>query len=65
MRLNVLLGSVLGMFGGKDAVPVRQVCVVSSFLVVARFVMLGGFVVVARGVLVVLRCLTVMAGCFL
>jgi hypothetical protein len=32
---------------------------------VARFVLRGGFVVVARSVLMVLRCLLVMMGCFL
>jgi hypothetical protein len=36
-----------------------------SFLVLARFMMLGGFAVVTRRMLMMFGCLRVMMGCFL
>ena len=65
MRVDVLLGSMPSMVSGMNVVGVRQMRVVSGFLVVARFVMLGGLMVVTRCVLVMFGCLRVMMGCFL
>jgi hypothetical protein len=64
VRFHVVLGGLFGVLLGVDVVSVRQVGVVSGGFVVAVLVMLGGFVVMARSVLVVLRCLLVMLGCF-
>jgi hypothetical protein len=62
---HVLLGGVLPMLGGVGLVGVRQVCVMSSFFMVAVLVMFGGLVVVARGMLMMFSCLFVMMRCFL
>ena len=62
--LHVLLRRVLRVLGGKNMVPVCQVRVVGSFLMVASCVMLGCFVVVARRVLKMFRCLRVVMRCF-
>ena len=64
MRLDVLLRGMFRMICSVNMVGVCQVRVMGSFLVVARFVMLGGFVVVARRMLMMLGCLCVMMGCF-
>jgi hypothetical protein len=63
--LNVVLRRVFRVLAGMDAVSVGQVRVVCGLFVVPRFVLRGGFVVVARSVLMVLRCLFVMMGCYL
>jgi hypothetical protein len=65
VRVDVLLGSMPSMVSGMNVVGVRQMRVVSGFLVVARFVMLGGLMVVTRCVLVMFGCLRVMMGRFL
>jgi hypothetical protein len=64
VRLNVVLGSVLGMLGGMGVMAMSQMCVVGSGFVVAVQVMLGGFVVMARSVLMMFCRLGVMMGCF-
>jgi hypothetical protein len=61
---EVVLGGVLCMFRGMDLVAVREVGVVRGDFVIAIEVLLSGFVVVACSVLVMLRCLGVMMGCF-
>ena len=61
----MFLRRVLPVLGGKNMVPVCQMCVVGGFLMVASIVMLGCFVVVACSVLVMLGCLLVMMRCFL
>jgi hypothetical protein len=65
VRLDVVLGRMLGVLDGVYMVSMRRMRVVGGGFVIALGVMLCGFVVVARGVLVVLRCLLVMIGCFL
>jgi hypothetical protein len=60
----MLLRRVLRVLGGKNMVPVCQVRVVGSFLMVASYVVLGGFTVVARSVLMMFRCLRVVMRCF-
>jgi hypothetical protein len=60
VSLNVMLGSVLGVFGGMNVVAMSQVRMVGSCLVVAVEMMPGGFVVVACTVFMVFRCLGVM-----
>jgi hypothetical protein len=47
-----------------NMVPVCQVRVVGSFLMVASFMMLGCFEVVACSELMMFRCLLVMMRCF-
>ncbi|MGB6688100.1 MAG: hypothetical protein WBE76_09695 [Terracidiphilus sp.] len=65
VRLNVVLGRMLGVLGGVQMMAMRRVRVVGGLFVVASDMMLRGFLVVARSVLVVLRCLLVVIGCFL
>lgn len=65
MRFDVLLRSMFRMICSVNVVGVCQVRVMGSFLVLARFVMLGGFVVVARRMLMMFGRLRVMMGCFL
>ena len=65
VRLDVLLRGVFRMICSVDMVGVCQVRMMGSFLVLARFVMLGGFVMVARRMLMMFGCLRVMMGCFL
>ena len=65
MRFDVFLRGMFRMICSVNMVGVCQMRVMSSFLVVARFVMLGGFVMVARRMLMMFRCLRVMMGCFL
>ena len=60
VRLNVLLGGMLGVFLGVDMMTLGQVRMVTGLYVVPIFVMLCGFAVMARSVLMVLRCLGVM-----
>uniref|UniRef100_E6Q058 Uncharacterized protein n=1 Tax=mine drainage metagenome TaxID=410659 RepID=E6Q058_9ZZZZ len=55
----MLLRCALRVLGGKNMVPVCQVRVVGSFLMVASSELLGSFVVVARSVLMMSRCLCV------
>jgi len=62
--LDVVLGSVLGVFGGVHMVAVGKVGVVGGRFMVAFVVVTRGFAVVARSVLVVFRCLGVMMHCF-
>jgi hypothetical protein len=64
VRLDVVLGRMLGVFGGMHMMAMRRVRVVRGSFVVAFDVMLRGFLVVARSVLVVFRCLGMMMGCF-
>jgi hypothetical protein len=61
----MLLGRMLGVFGGMDMVPVCYVCMMGSLLMISGFVMLSCFVVVACSVLVMFRCLLVMMTRFL
>lgn len=65
MRLDVLLRGMFRMICSVNVVGVRQVRVMGSFLVLARFMMLGGFAVVTRRMLMMFGCLRVMMGCFL
>ena len=65
VRFDVLLRGMFRVICGVNMVGVCQVRVMGSFLVVARFVMLGGFVMVARRMLMMFGCLRVMMGCFL
>ena len=44
----MLLRRVLRVLGGKNMVPVCQVRVVGSFLMIPSYVMLGGFTVHGR-----------------
>ena len=60
----MLLRRVLRVLGGLNMLPVCQVRVVGSFLMVASYVMLGGFTVVARSEVMMFRCLCVMMRCF-
>jgi hypothetical protein len=65
MCLYMFLRRILRVLGCENMVPVCQVPVVGSFLMVASFVMLGCFVVVACSVLMMFGCLLVMMGRFL
>lgn len=60
MRFEVVLGGVLGVFGGVDVMAVSEVRVVRSSFMVSIGVMLCSFPVMARSVLVMVRCLFVM-----
>ena len=60
MRLNVVLGSMLGVFVGVDMMTVSQVRVVTGLNVAPSFMVFCGFAVMARSELMVLRCLGVM-----
>jgi hypothetical protein len=62
--LDMMLGGMLGVFGGMNVMAVSQVGVVSGRFMVAFLVMTGGFVVVTRSVLMMLRCLLVVLSCF-
>lgn len=62
---NVFLSGVLCVLGCVSVMAVRQVRVMSCFLVMSRFVMLRSFVVVVRSMFMMLGCLLVMMGCFL
>jgi hypothetical protein len=57
---NVQLGCFFGVMRCVVRVPLRRVCVMSGYRVVAFFVMLGGFAMVNRRVLVVRCCLVMM-----
>jgi hypothetical protein len=65
VRLDVLLRGMFRMICSVNVVGVCQVRVMGSFLVLARFVMLGGFAVVTRRMLMMFGGLRVMMGCFL
>jgi hypothetical protein len=65
MRFYVFFGSILRVFVGLNFVGMRQVCVVSGFLMVTGFVMLGRFLVVSRSMFMMSCCLLVVLGCFL
>lgn len=65
VRLDVVLGRMLGMLGGMEVMTMRGMRVVGGLFVVARGVMLCGFAVMARSMLVVLRCLMVVICGFL
>jgi hypothetical protein len=60
----MLLRRVHRVLGGKKKVPVCQVRVVGSFLMIPSYVMLGGFTVVARSEVMMFRCLCVVLRCF-
>ena len=64
MRFDVVFGRVLGVIGCMDVVPMREVRVVRRGFMVSVLMMLCGFAVVACGVLVVLRRVGVVLGCF-
>lgn len=64
VSFDVMLGSVLRVFGGVHVMAVGQMRVVGCGFVIALGVMPGGFMVMARSVLVVFRCLGVMLSCF-
>lgn len=64
MLRNVVFRGVLGMFRRVHMVAVSGVGVMPRCLVLPGLMMLGCFLVVARSVLMVLRCLGVMLGCF-
>ncbi len=63
MRTQVMLGGMLGVLCCVQLVGVSQVCMVRCCLVVALQVMLGRFMVMVCGMLVMLRCLSMMMGC--
>jgi hypothetical protein len=65
VRFDVFLRGMFRMICSVNMVGMCQVRVMGSFLMLARFVMLGGFVVVARRMLMMFGCLRVMMGCFL
>lgn len=65
MRLDVFFCSVRSVFLGVNAVSMRQMRMVSGFLVMTIFVMPGGFAMVTRCVVMMLSCLSVMMRCFL
>jgi hypothetical protein len=60
----MLLRRVLRVLDGMNKVPMCQVRVVRSFLMIPSYVMLGGFTVVARSEVMMFRCLCVMMRCF-
>ncbi|MGO9444286.1 MAG: hypothetical protein ACLPXB_05830 [Thiobacillaceae bacterium] len=60
-----MFGGMLSVFGGVNMMAVSKVCVVSCRFMIAFEVMLCGFLVVACSVLMMLRCLGMMMGCFL
>jgi hypothetical protein len=61
--VSVLLGGLVMVVLGVKVMPMRYVRVMSSFLVVAGFVMLRGFLVVTRGMFVVFGGVPMMLGC--
>jgi hypothetical protein len=61
--LDMQFGRFGGVMGGMMRVPLRRVCMMCGYCVVAFFVMLGGFAMVNRRVLMVLRCLVMMRCC--
>ena len=64
VRFDVVFGRVLGVIGCMDVVPMREVRVVRRGFVVSVLMMFRGFAVMACGVLVVLRRVGVVLGCF-
>lgn len=60
VRFDMMLGCVLGMFGGMDMMPMGEMRMVRSSFMVPFAVMPCGFAVVTRSVLVMLRCLGMM-----
>lgn len=64
VRLNVVLGCLLGVLSGVNVVTMGEVRVMRGSFMIPIGMMAGGFAVVARSVLVVLRCLVVMMRCF-
>ena len=65
MRFDMVLRRMFGVLYSMNMVRVRQVRMMSCFLVIARFVMIRGFMVMARCLLVMFCRLPVMMGCFL
>jgi hypothetical protein len=61
----MLSGRMLRVFRGMNIVALRQMRVVSGFLMIARFVLHGGLLMVARSMLMMFGCLLVMMGCLL
>jgi hypothetical protein len=64
VRFHMVLGGFFRVIFGLNVMAVRQMGMVSGGFVVAVLVMLGGFLVMACSVLVVLRRLCVVLGCF-
>lgn len=65
VQLGVLLGRMLGVIGGMEAVGMRHVGVVSGLLMVAGRVVPCGLGVVMCSLGVVVGCLAVMMRCVL
>jgi hypothetical protein len=63
VRLDVMLGGVLGVFSCVDVMTVGQVGMMRRRFMVPFLVMTGGFVVMTRSEFVMLRCLLVMLCC--
>jgi hypothetical protein len=63
--VGVVLAGFFGVMRGMDVMPVRDVGVMPSLLVISRFMLLGGGFVVLRRVFVMLRSLAVMIYGFL
>jgi hypothetical protein len=64
MRVDVMLGRVLGVLGGLHMMAMGDMRVVSRCFVIAFRVVLGGFFVMACSMFEVFRCLRVMLSCF-
>lgn len=62
--LDMVFGSLFGMFQRARVMAVSQMSVVARSLVETLIMMTGGFAMMTRSVLVVLRCLPVMVRCF-
>ena len=65
MCFDVRFGGMFRMICGMNVMSMCQVCVMGGFFVVSCFVVPGSIVVMACSVLMMLRCLFVMMGCFL
>jgi hypothetical protein len=65
MRFDMVLRRMFGVLNSMNMVRMRQVCMMSCFLVIARFVMIRGFMVMARCMLMMFCRLPVMMSCFL
>ena len=58
------LGRFTRVVGRVKSMPMRNLGMVASLLVIPRFVMLRGFTMVFRGLLVLLGCFVVVLGAF-
>jgi hypothetical protein len=61
---GVRLGSLAGVMGRVETMPMGDVCMVAGLFVVAGFLVFGGRAVVNRGLLVVVGGVLVMLGSF-